>query len=88
LLPGERLVIDRRRDGQWAAHALGPAAFSHKIGCRRCGAEHRISSERIAKWWEEFTATGRRRDVRYLGRDLLDLRTVNRMECPGAFADA
>lgn len=69
-LPGMDLVIDRRRDGVWTARPGGtPDDWSHKISCKSCGAEHRISSERISAWWSEFIATRRPRDVRYLGRD-------------------
>lgn len=70
VLPGERLVIDWRRDGTWTATPVSaPDAWAHKIGCKRCGTRYPIAASRIERWWEEFAATGRPHDVRYLGRD-------------------
>ena len=70
-LPGEVLVVQPRRDGQWTAYPRKGSSteFTHVFDCRRCGASYKVSAQRLAGWWSKFTAARRPRDVRYLGRD-------------------
>lgn len=70
-LPGDDLVVVQRRYGRYTPYQRkgSPDEWVHKLGCKLCGYEEKISGERLAAWWAEFTATCRARDVRYLGRD-------------------
>ena len=69
--PGEAFGVHPRRDGRWAAYPRkgSPDEFTHQFWCKACGASYKVSGGRLAAWWQEFAATRRRRDTRYLGRD-------------------
>lgn len=69
-LEGEDFGVQSRPDGRWEARpAWDRPGWTHEFHCKRCSATHRIRGERLTSWWTEFTATGKRRDVRYIGRD-------------------
>jgi len=60
-----------RRNGRWVCYPRkgSPTEFTHMFTCKLCGASEKVSGERLDRWWAEFAATGRQRDVRYLFRD-------------------
>jgi hypothetical protein len=68
---GPGLSVYPRPDGSWHAYPRkgSPAEFTHLFRCRVCGYREKVGGERLDEWWAEFAATGRHRDVRYLGRD-------------------
>lgn len=70
-LTGEPYAVQPRRDGRWHAYPRkgNEAEWTHQLDCRACKASHKISGQRLAVWWAEFTTSGRRRDERYVGRD-------------------
>ncbi len=70
-LTGEPFGVAPRRDGTWTAWPRRGAKdeWTHHITCKRCRYEEKVSGARMRQWWDEFTATRRRRDTRYLGRD-------------------
>jgi hypothetical protein len=69
-LPGEPYGVERWPGGRWEARpAWDRDGWTHEFQCKTCGAGHQVRDQRLAGWWAEFAASGKRRGDRYIDRD-------------------
>jgi hypothetical protein len=72
-LPGEDFAVAKRGHGRVQVRPRWnePDKWTYWLTCLKCRKAHNpIREERIAACWAEFLESGKRRDVRWVGRDL------------------